>query len=97
MIKYVKKCSNKGGYIMRATGLTAKIDYAGRIIIPSKICSYLGIKRNIDTLEFFVDEDKIVLKKYKPICSLCGSFDDLVDYKNTKICRSCINELSEIK
>lgn len=71
------------------SGIVRKIDDLGRLVIPIEIRRELGIEIK-DSLEIFVDEDKIVLKKYHRKCILCGSSEDLIEYKNKKICRHCI-------
>lgn len=80
---------------MKATGLTTKIDEVGRIVIPRQIRKTLNLTPNIDTIEFFLDSDKLIIQKYKNTCTLCGSFDDLVEYRDSKVCKSCIKALSE--
>ena len=49
---------------MRTTGIIRRIDDLGRIAIPKEIRNGLGIKE-CDQMEFFVDKENIVLKKYK--------------------------------
>ena len=82
---------------MRATGIIRRIDFAGRLVLPPDLCDSLHIERGNDALEIFVDEDKIVLRKYAPACAFCGSFDDLVEYNNVKICKDCVDKISELK
>ena len=48
---------------MRATGVIRRIDDLGRIVIPREIRKQFGIKEE-DPLEIFVNEDKIILRKY---------------------------------
>ena len=50
---------------MKATGVVRKLDDLGRIVIPMEIRRTLGITEK-EPLEIYVDEDKIVLKKYIP-------------------------------
>lgn len=77
---------------MKATGIVRKVDDLGRIVIPKEIRTVLGIEVK-DPIEIFVDEDTIYLKKYAPACIICGSCDDLVEFKGKKICRACIRKL----
>ncbi|MGN1409491.1 MAG: AbrB family transcriptional regulator, partial [Eubacteriales bacterium] len=46
-----------------------------------------------DSVEIFVEKDRVVLKKYEPSCIFCGDADDVVIYKDKRICRSCLEEL----
>lgn len=49
---------------MKATGITRKVDELGRVVIPIELRRTLGINVK-DPLEIFVDEDKVVFKKYE--------------------------------
>lgn len=51
---------------MKTTGIIRRIDDLGRIVIPKELRRSLRIK-NGDTLEVFVDNDTILLKKYSPM------------------------------
>jgi transcriptional pleiotropic regulator of transition state genes len=77
---------------MKATGIVRKIDELGRIVIPMELRRTLDIKER-DPIEIFVDGEKIILVKYQPGCTLCGSPDKLRSYKGNRICQKCINEL----
>lgn len=81
---------------MKATGVVRKLDVAGRLVLPKSIRESLGLKDNVDALEIFVDDDKVILKKYSPACSFCGSVDGVVEYKDQKVCASCIKKLASL-
>ena len=50
-----------------------------------------------DPLEIFVDDDKIILKKYNPADIFTGEdMDDLIDYKGKKVSRKSIIELAKL-
>lgn len=55
----------------------------------------LGIA-NTDPVEIFVEDDRIVLKKYVSVCHFCGNSENLVEYKDKKVCRHCISEMAGI-
>ena len=55
---------------MKSTGIVRKIDELGRIVLPIEIRNTLDIKAK-DSIEIFVDDDKIILKKYQPSCIFC--------------------------
>ena len=80
---------------MKTTGIVRNIDAVGRFVIPMELGKLLNIVDAQDKLEVFVDEDKIILKKYAPSCFLCSSSDDLVEYNDHKICKACISKLAE--
>lgn len=77
---------------MKSTGITRKIDELGRIVLPIEIRRTLDLSSG-DSMEIFVDEEKIVLKKYQPSCIFCGGADKLTFYKGRLICGDCVNAL----
>ncbi len=62
---------------MKSTGIVRKVDELGRVVIPIELRRTLGIEEK-DALEIYVDDDKIILKKYKPnmTCLITGDVSD---------------------
>ena len=62
---------------MKSTGIVRKVDEVGRVVIPIELRRTLGIAEK-DALEIYVDNDQIVLKKYKPnmTCQVTGEVSD---------------------
>lgn len=62
---------------MKSTGIVRKVDELGRVVIPIELRRTLGIGQK-DALEIYVDNDKIILKKYMPnmTCSVTGDVSD---------------------
>ena len=81
---------------MKATGILRKIDGLGRIVIPMEIRNKLEISQN-DPLEIHVEGNSIVLRKYEPDCTFCGSSRNVVEYKGKNVCEKCIKEINQIK
>lgn len=54
---------------MKNTGVIRKIDELGRIVIPKEIRKNLNI-RNGEDVQIYVEEDKIILKKYQKLLSI---------------------------
>ena len=81
---------------MKATGVVRPVDSLGRIVLPIEIRKNMDINVK-DVLEIFVDDDKIVLKKYQPSCIFCGNADNIIHCKGKLICKSCIDELYSLK
>lgn len=79
---------------MKSTGIVRNIDELGRVVVPKELRKKLGIA-NTDPVEIYVEEDKIILKKYLPVCHFCGATDGLCEFREKKICSSCIAELSK--
>ena len=72
---------------MKSTGIVRKIDELGRIVIPKEIRNVLSIHSN-DNLEIFIDNMKIVLKKYE-------KSDNILNYSNNIV--KIIDEKLNIK
>ncbi|MEH7380126.1 AbrB/MazE/SpoVT family DNA-binding domain-containing protein [Bacillus sp. JJ1533] len=62
---------------MKSTGIVRKVDELGRVVIPIELRRTLDIAEK-DALEIYVDDDKIILKKYKPnmTCQITGEISD---------------------
>ncbi len=79
---------------MKSTGIVRKVDSLGRIVLPIELRRVLGIEIK-DPIEIFVDEGSIILKKYQPACMFCDNADDIVSFKDKKICKTCLAELAD--
>lgn len=78
--------------MMKATGITRKIDELGRIVLPIEIRRKFNIDYK-DTIDIFTDDDKIILKKYEPSCIFCGEADGVKNFKGKNVCAGCAKEL----
>ena len=79
---------------MKSTGIVRKIDDLGRMVIPIELRKTMDINKK-DPMEIFVDEDKIILKKYEPACIFCGNADNTIDFKGKIICKECMENMQE--
>lgn len=79
---------------MNGIGIVRKVDHLGRIVLPKELRELLTIQSQ-DGVEFFVDENKIVLKRYNPCCVICGGTESLFYYREKIICANCIEETSK--
>ena len=77
---------------MKSTGIVRKVDELGRIVLPVELRRTLNIAER-DALEIYVDDDRIILRKYEPSCIFCGNSKDVVSFKGKNICPACMNEL----
>lgn len=78
---------------MKSTGIVRKVDELGRVVIPIELRRNLDIQEK-DPLEIFVDEDKVILRKFSPSCIFCGESKGVKDFKGKNICQGCQAELS---
>lgn len=77
---------------MKSTGIVRNIDELGRLVVPKEMRKKLGIA-NTDPVEFFVEEDRIIVKKYLPVCHFCGASEDVSEFKGKNICSACIEQI----
>lgn len=80
---------------MKSTGIVRKLDELGRITLPIELRRTHGVGER-DPLEIFVDEDKIVLRKYEPTDIFTGEKSDLIDYCGKKVSKASIVELAKL-
>ena len=78
---------------MRSTGIVRKVDELGRIVLPIELRRTLDIAER-DELEIYMDDDKVVLRKYEPSCLFCADNRGLVTYMGKNVCISCIRKMS---
>ncbi len=81
---------------MKSTGIVRKVDELGRVVIPIELRRTLGINEK-DALEIYVENDRIILKKYEPsnACVFCGSEEKLSLFQSKSICSSCRHDLAK--
>lgn len=69
-----------------------KVDNLGRITLPMALRRIMDISPS-DSLEIFLDEDRIVLCKSNRCCVLCSSAYALTQYRGKYICAGCLQAL----
>ncbi|WP_020614891.1 AbrB/MazE/SpoVT family DNA-binding domain-containing protein [Paenibacillus daejeonensis] len=81
--------------MIKATGIVRKVDELGRIVIPIELRRTLGISEK-DPLEIFVDDERIMLRKYEPTCIFTGSAENLMHYRGKVVSKDCLAELKQL-
>ncbi len=79
---------------MKSTGIVRKVDELGRVVIPIELRRTLGIEEK-DALEIYVDNEKIILRKYEPACVFCGNASDVHIFRGKQVCRNCAEAMFE--
>lgn len=79
--------------MMKSTGIVRKVDELGRVVIPIELRRTLYIQER-DSLEIYVDGDKIILRKYEPACVFCGNANDVVIFRGKNVCKECLEEMN---
>ncbi|MEG2053652.1 MAG: AbrB/MazE/SpoVT family DNA-binding domain-containing protein [Oscillospiraceae bacterium] len=77
---------------MKSIGIVRKIDDLGRIVLPIELRRVLTIDEG-SSLEIFVEDDKIILKKYQTACLFCGEANNTIEFKGRTICSDCLASL----
>ncbi|MXO78400.1 AbrB/MazE/SpoVT family DNA-binding domain-containing protein [Paenibacillus sp. OT2-17] len=80
---------------LKNTGMTRPLDTLGRIVIPKELRTSMGIQAG-ESLEFYLDVETGLLSMRKYIgvcCHLCYSVQDLSYFRDSFLCKKCINDL----
>lgn len=80
---------------MKSTGIVRKVDELGRVVLPVELRRNMDINEK-DSLEIFVDQHLIILKKYQPADIFTGSMDDLIEYKGKKVSKQTIMDMARM-
>ncbi len=81
---------------MKQTGIIRRLDALGRVVIPKELRTTLQIDTK-DGLEIFTAEDTIILRRYEPLCYICGGSEGLKHYRDNRICSDCIKEARKLR
>jgi transcriptional pleiotropic regulator of transition state genes len=81
---------------MKSTGIIRRIDELGRVVLPIELRNKLEITEK-DPMEIYTEGSFIMLKKFEPNCTFCGSTKKLTEYQGKMICEKCIEKLSQSK
>ncbi len=81
--------------MIKSTGIVRKVDELGRIVIPIELRRTLdiGIK---DSIEIYVEDERIILKKYTPACAFCANASGITVFKGKNICEDCLKDLKKL-
>lgn len=81
----------------KITGISRKIDELGRIVLPIELRRNLCIETG-DSLGISIENSKIILTKQEldKSCIICSQKDVKYFINGKYICKSCVQNLSEI-
>jgi len=79
---------------MKSTGIVRKVDELGRVVLPMELRRTLGIAVK-DTLEIYVDVERIILKRYEPACVFCNNANDIQVFHGKNVCRECATAMGK--
>ncbi len=77
---------------MNSTGIVRRMDALGRLVLPIELRRNLNFQIQ-DSLEIFVDDDRIVLRKYQTACVFCGNANETIQLNGKNICTECLTAM----
>ncbi len=80
---------------MKTSGIVRRVDELGRIVLPIELRRSLDIEER-DPLEISLEGERIILRKYQHSCIFCGAEEDLLDYNDKRLCRSCLKKINDL-
>lgn len=80
---------------MKDTGVVRRLDELGRITLPMELRKILHLKER-DSLQIFVEDDRIILQKYMPADIFTGETEDLIEFQGKKVSKRTIAELAKL-
>ena len=89
----MKPNKRKEAIIVKSTGIVRKVDELGRIVLPIELRRNLDIEER-DSLEIYMDGERIILQKYEATCIFCGAERELLNHKGKNVCANCIRILA---
>ena len=78
---------------MKTIGFVKKIDELGRIVVPKEVRRVLGVT-NLESVQFVMEGNSVVIKKFIESCCFCDSTENLTAFKDSFICEKCKKELT---
>lgn len=83
---------------MKSTLITRPVDSNGRIVLPKHLLRdvFKADDNEKLSLEFFYDEDSIILKRFHSKCIFCGNDENLIEFKGNNICPDCLKNLKKM-
>ena len=78
---------------MKSTGIVRQVDELGRIVLPAEMRHTMDITTS-DSLEIYVSDDTIMLKKHQPACIFCNGIQNIISYKGKNVCSSCVSSMA---
>ena len=78
--------------MMKSTGIVRKVDDLGRVVLPIELRRTLDIAEK-DSLEIYIDGEKIILRKSEPACVFCGNAAGVQNFRGKNICADCAADI----
>ncbi len=79
---------------MKDSGIMRRVDSLGRFVLPKELRRSLGIECN-DYLQIYTEGEKVIVQKAQHTCALCSRTEDLIDFNDKKVCKSCVSLIKD--
>lgn len=80
---------------MKATGMVRRITELGHFVLPAELRRNMGINVK-GKVEVIIDDEMLIIKKYKPACFLCDSTINVKIFKRRFVCSKCIEAIRSL-
>lgn len=77
---------------MKSTGIVRRVDELGRVVLPIELRRVLDIVEK-DSMEIYVDGERIILRKYVPACVFCGEGNQVQHFRGKNVCHGCFTAI----
>jgi AbrB family transcriptional regulator, transcriptional pleiotropic regulator of transition state genes len=74
---------------MKSTGVIRRVDQFGRVVLPVELRRVLGMQE----MEFYVDKERVVLKRHDLYCTFCNSVENITSFHKRGICQICLADI----
>lgn len=80
---------------MNDEGIIRSLDPMGRVVIPKEMRKLLNVMDG-DKVRIIKKNNSVVIKRVADSCLVCGSEQDLIEYKDVCLCRNCVKEMDRM-
>ena len=69
------------------------IDKVGRVYLPEDIREIYHMKKETQVALYGMEDNSLQLRRYKPVCVVCGSEEQVSQLNDTPFCAGCLKKL----
>ena len=80
---------------MNDEGIIRSLDPMGRVVIPKEMRKLLNVMDG-DKVRIIKKNNSVIIKRVAGSCLVCGSEQDLIEYKDAWLCRNCVKEMDRM-
>lgn len=76
-------------------GIIRNLDSLGRLVIPKEMRKLLNVDYG-DAVRIIKQNKEVVIKRAEKSCIICGCEENLVECRDTYVCRDCVREIGRL-